>query len=166
MSRRRFPVSEVFRKDSRPLLEDPYRQEKKYRSNTLCPACGLLFQNGRWKRARATGQIQGERFCPACLRTLHDYPGGVLRLSGSFLESHREEILQRIRNLAAEASKEHPLERIIRTEEKEAEILVYSTSEHLVARLGKAIRSDFSGTLDLKYDSSEKYAMAHWTREG
>jgi hypothetical protein len=160
------PVSEVFRKDMKPRSEDPYRARKKHSANTKCPSCDLLFHKGVWKWAKA-GSHQALRWklCPACLQIKHAYPGGVLKLSGSFLVGHHGDILRRIENLAKEIVKEHPLERIMKMEEKNGEIFIYATSEHLVARLGKAIRRDFKGELVLKYARDDKYATAHWRRE-
>jgi len=163
--RQRFTVSEVFRKDMKPRLEDPYRPVKKYRSNTECPGCGLVFQKGVWKRSRGAPFLQERKLCPACLRARQDYPGGVLRLSGGFLTAHHEDIVRRIERLAQEAEREHPLERVIRVREENGDLLVYATNEHLIARLGKALQSDFSGTLELEYARGQKYATAHWRRE-
>jgi hypothetical protein len=163
--RQRFRVSEVFRKDMRPRLEDPYKPVKKYRSNTECPGCGLVFQKGVWKRSQGAGTIQQRKLCPACLRAQQDYPGGVLRLSGGFLTVHHKDILGRIEGLAQEAEREHPLERVIRVREESGELLVYATNEHLIARLGKALHRDFKGTLDLEYAPGQNYAVAHWRRD-
>ncbi len=159
-------VSEVFRKDMRFRLDHPYRRPGKYPSDTKCPECGLLFQNGAWKWAepKPNHELQW-KLCPACLQVRDGYAGGVLKLSGSFLARHREEILNRVRNVEKRVLGEHPLERIMRMEERSGEIIVYATSEHLIARLAKALHRDFRGTLDLKYAREDKFATAHWRRE-
>jgi hypothetical protein len=61
--------------------------------------------------------------------------------------------------------KEHPLERIMKMKERNGELIIYVTSEHLVARLGKAIHRDYKGEFVLKYARDDKYAVAHWRRD-
>ena len=163
---RTFPISEAHRKDMKPRLEDPYRAQKKHPKNTKCPNCGLIFQKGAWKwsKARTPGVVHW-KFCPACLQMRHGFAGGELRLSGNFLKAHHGHILNRIENLARGVMKQHPLERIMKMEQKNGEMVIYVTSEHLVARLGKAIHRDFKGELVLKYARDDKYALAHWKRD-
>lgn len=163
---RTFPISEVYRKDMKPRLDDPYRAQKKHPKNTKCPNCGLIYQRGawRWAKARARGAVHWKT-CPACLQTRHRFAGGELKLSGEFLTEHHGEILNRIENLARRVVKQHPLERIMKMEEKNGEVVIYVTSVHLVARMGKAIHRDFKGELVLKYARDDKYAVAHWRRD-
>jgi hypothetical protein len=164
--RKQHSVSEVFRKDMRFRLDHPYRRREKYPSDTECPECGLLFQDGVWKRGVLDGSREvHHKLCPACLQIRDDYSGGRLRASGSFVEGHRQEILNRIRNVARETGAERPLERLMRIEERPHEIVVYATGEHLIARLGKALRRDFGGELALKYSPEDKFATADWSRE-
>ena len=163
---RTFPISEVYRKDMKPRLDDPYRAPKKHRKNTKCPECGLIYSRGAWRHAKA--QLRGEvhwKSCPACLRTRHGFAGGELKLSGDFFIEHHGEILNRIENLARAVKAEHPLERIVKMDEKSGELVIFATSEHLVARLGKAVHRDFKGELVLKYARDDKYALAHWRRD-
>ena len=86
-------------------------------------------------------------------------------MSGGFLTRHKQDIVNRVRNVAEHVLEEHPLERIMKMEENNGEILVYATSEHLIARIAKALHRDFKGTLKLTYASEDKFASAHWSRE-
>ncbi len=163
---RTFPISEVYRKDMKPRLEDAYRAQKKHPKNTKCPNCGLIYQKGAWRWAKARRlEVVRWKLCPACLQMNHSFAGGELKLSGSFLVEHHGEILNRIEKLARGVMKEHPLERIMKMKERNGELIIYVTSEHLVARLGKAIHRDFKGEFVLKYARDDKYAVAHWRRD-
>lgn len=165
MTRKR-AVSEVFRKDMRPALESPYESREKYAGNTVCPDCGAVFLAGSWKWSRPEeGHPVSEKRCPACRQIQDDYAGGELTLSGSFLAGHREEILNRVRNVERAAKGEHPLQRIMRIDESEGQVVIRATSEHLVARMGKALKRDFNGELELGYVAEEKFARAHWRRD-
>lgn len=158
-------VREVFRKDMRPKRENPYEATEKYPDNTLCPECGVVFVKGKWTWAKpqAEGEVHS-MLCPACRQIQDDYAGGVLTLSGAFVAAHRDDILNRCRNVEAAEKKEHPLQRIMAIVEKGEEIEIRATSEHLVARMGKALKSDFNGELELSFGLEENFARAHWRR--
>ena len=160
-------VREVFRKDMRPSLQTPYeaREREKYADDTLCPECGAVFVKGRWKWAKPLRKDDVSSMpCPACQQIKDDYAGGVLTLSGSFLTAHREDILNRVRNVEEAEKKDHPLQRIMAIVDKGEDVEVRTTSEHLVARMAKALKSDFNGELELSFLREENFARARWRR--
>lgn len=157
-------VSEVFRKDMRPKRENPYEATEKYRDDTLCPECGAVFVKGKWKWAKPPAKGGTSMLCPACRQIKDDYAGGVLTLSGDFVASHRGEVLNRVRNVEAAEKKDHPLQRIMGIVDRGKEVEIRATSEHLVARMAKALKSDFDGELDLSFGREESFARAHWRR--
>jgi hypothetical protein len=125
-----------------------------------------VFQDGTWKRiAVAVGRELKPKLCPACMQIRDGRAGGVVEIGGSFAASHRQELLNRIRNVEARTLEERPLERIIDIKEKDGQITVSATTEHLVARIGKAIQRDFGGELQLKYAPEDKFATARWRRD-
>jgi hypothetical protein len=157
---------EVLRKQRRGRFGGPYQRSGKYRSNTQCPICHLLFQDGVWKHGAATSEpVQQEKLCPACLQVRDGQVGGIVEFSGAFANSHRQELLARIRNVEKQTREERPLERIIRMMQGRDSIVVSATTEHLIARIGKSIQRDFGGKLDLKYALEDKFALAHWHRD-
>lgn len=163
---KRFRMSDTFRQDKRVDLENPYGRSEKYPSDTKCPGCGLLFHEGMWKwKAPDAGHAVQSKLCPACLQIRDGHAGGVVELGGSFTVGHRQELLNRIRNVEKQTQAERPLERIISIKEGKSEIVVSATTEHLIARIGKAILRDFGGTLDLKYAPEDKFATARWRRD-
>jgi hypothetical protein len=143
----------------------------KYRSKTRCPKCGLMFVDGLWKREMASERKKSDergrqyKLCPACIQIRDGQIGGIVQFSGTFMESHREELLNRIRNLEKQTGEERPLERIIKIKEGANSIEISATTEHLVARLGKSIQRDFGGDLDLRYAPEDKFAFVHWHRD-
>lgn len=163
---RHLPIREVFRKDVGSRVKNPYRRQGKYLSGTRCPDCGLLFLNGTWKWSGApAGQKLRSKKCPACLQIQDNYPGGMLHLGGTFLPRHRKEILKCVRNAEKATLAEHPLGRIFRTEEAQGEIVLSSTTEHLVSRIGKALRDAFGGELHIKYGPEVEWAIARWHKD-
>ena len=109
--------------------------------------------------------MPNERLCPACLQIREGQIGGIVQCSGSFIESHRRELLARIRNVEKRTQEERPLERIIGMKENRLGFEISTTTEHLGARIAKAIHRDFGGELELKYAPEDKFALAHWHRE-
>jgi NMD protein affecting ribosome stability and mRNA decay len=155
-------------------LSEPYRNEKrvqaakneKHRSVMWCPECGLVFQEGVWKRSDIKrGPDRQPKLCPACTQIKAGVAGGIVQLGGSFAAAHRQDLLNRIRNLETLVADERPLERIINIKEEHGEIVISATTEHLAARIGKAIQRDFGGELQLKYAPEDKFATARWHRD-
>lgn len=162
----RHQLREVLRMEKRGAIGGPYQKSEKYRSNTCCPKCRLLFQDGVWKRAtKANGSETQWKLCPACMQIRDGQIGGVVQFSGAFAGSHRQELLNRIRNVEKQTQEERPLERIINMKEDKQGIVVSATTEHLVARIGKSIQRDFGGELDLRYAPDDKFAYVHWHRD-
>jgi NMD protein affecting ribosome stability and mRNA decay len=86
--------------------------------------------------------------------------------NGEFLKKHREEILNRIKNIVDEVMSQRPLQRILWLEEKEdGSIEIATTSEHLARHLGEAINSAFKGEFDFKYNEGEKLVRVFWHRD-
>src|SRR5512141_3023631 len=100
---------------------EPYRNEKRVRSGmnakhpaeTRCPRCGLVFHDGAWKRCdlRSVQEVH-TKLCPACLQVRDRLAGGIVQLGGTFAVLHRQDLLNRIRNVEARTLEERPLERI------------------------------------------------------
>jgi len=162
---KRTQLREVLHMEKRGAVGRPLQSEKS-RANTRCPKCGLLYQDGVWKRASAgNGTTQHEKLCPACLQIRDGRVGGIVQFSGSYTGSHRQELLNRIRNVEKQTREERPLERIISMKEDKEGIVVSATTEHLVAKIGKSVQRDFGGDLDLRYTPDDKFAYVHWHRD-
>ncbi|MBI3352946.1 MAG: ATPase [Nitrospirae bacterium] len=120
-----------------------------------------MFIQGRWTWASRPVQAH-EEICPACHRIEDKYPAGILTLSGPYLKTHREEILKVIHHQEAEAKKEHPLCRVIGTEESEDGIVVTTTDTHLPRRIGEALWHGHHGELDLHYSKDPRLVRMSW----
>ncbi len=159
-------AKEVFRNEKRGRVGKAYPRPEKFPANTRCPKCELVFQDGVWKRVVPEGRHQFTwKLCPACMQVRDGQVGGVIRFGGSFIADHRQDLLNRIRNLEKQTVEERPLERIIDIKEGKDGIFVSATTEHLIARIGKAVQRDFGGTLNLRYAPEDKFATAHWHRD-
>lgn len=140
-------------------------QSGKLASNTRCPACNLLFQDGVWKKSFANGKECRWKLCPACTQIRNGQAGGIVQFSGAFAGNHRQELLNRIRNVERHTKEERPLERIISMKENKSGITISATTEHLVVKIGKSIQRDFGGDLEFRYAPDENFAYVHWRRD-
>jgi hypothetical protein len=163
---KKLKLREALRNQKRGQLGGPYQRLGKYPSNTRCPKCNLFFQDGVWKRGSSTEVSEQQwKLCPACLQIRDGHVGGIVQFSGTFAGMHRQELLNRIRNVEKLTQEDRPLERIMSLKENSEGIVVSATTEHLVARIGKSIQRDFGGELDLRYAPEDKFALVHWHRD-
>ncbi|WP_022846202.1 MULTISPECIES: BCAM0308 family protein [unclassified Desulfurobacterium] len=150
--------------------ENPYYEGQKYPEPTVCPECGVIFKDGRWQWKKdlkeKLPQDVNKSLCPACRRKRDRYPGGIVILKGNFLKEHKEEILNRIRNIVEDVSALRPLQRILWMDEKnDGTMEIATTSEHLARHIGEAINSAFKGNFEVKYNENEKFARIVWERD-
>ncbi|MBD3616299.1 MAG: ATPase [Gracilimonas sp.] len=141
---------------------DPYQRTQKLPDPTLCPSCGSIFTKGRWTW-ESIEFVDNEKLCPACQRIQDNYPAGYIEVEGSFFQSHKEELLNLIRNLEKKKTEQHPLERIITISESDGKMIITTTGMHLPKMIGDALKSSYEGDLDISYDA-ESMARVHWTR--
>jgi NMD protein affecting ribosome stability and mRNA decay len=124
-----------------PIL-DPYQHQQKLHEGTVCPQCGAVYHQGRWKWvARFEGV--GEELCPACRRIKEEFPAGVVTLRGEFAREHKEEMVHLARHQEEAEKREHPLNRIMSIEEDAQGIVINTTDIHLPRRIGEAVKRAF-----------------------
>jgi len=159
-------MREGLRKQKRGQLGGNGLRSEKYPANTRCPRCDLHFEDGVWKHADSNRRTEWRyKLCPACTQIRNGITGGIVHFSGAFADIHRQELLNRIRNVVKETQEDRPLERIIEVKEDKDGILVSATTEHLAVKIGKHIQRDFGGTLHLKYAPEDKFAFVQWHRD-
>lgn len=153
-----------------PSSADPYREVASLPEPALCSRCGAVWRKGKWSRSADTlrdvlrWSKPHPAVCPACRRIQDSYPGGVVSLQGSFLTTHRQEILNRVRNEEAAARK--PLDRIMTIEEgRRSGLVVHTTSERLARRIGRAVQKAYGGTLQVRFAPEEKLVRVTWRRD-
>ncbi len=144
--------------------ERPYLSSKKHKGAVVCPKCGLVFLDGKWKKAEKPDEYK-EILCPACKRIRDGYFGGILNLKSSLLKTKKDEILNLIKNKEESAQVSNPLRRIGKIEEKnDTEMIVYTTFEHLATSIGKALKRAYKGDLIIQYRENEKAARIYWEK--
>ncbi|MEE9140337.1 MAG: BCAM0308 family protein [Alphaproteobacteria bacterium] len=148
----------------RERVHDPYKTRRKLPEPTVCPQCGAVFHDGRWKWARRPADAH-EELCQACNRTNDGYPAGVVTLTGDFVEKHKVEILQLARNQEEQEKLEHPLHRIMNIEQGEDCTVINTTDIHLPRRIGQKLFDAYEGDFDFHYDAEGYFVRVNWSRE-
>ncbi len=156
-----------------PNWGDPYLNDQQKYGHQLCRVCGAIYTRGRWYLPEALPKeyykaIQENLHpvvCPACRKAQDRVPGGILTLTGSFLATHREELLRLIHNESESARKINPLERVITIEEDGDTTVVHTTNEKLVQRLGHALHRAYGGKVQYRWSEDAKIARVYWHRD-
>lgn len=146
---------------------DTYQQTTKLPDPTLCTRCGCVFSNGRWSWQELPEKDRhkiNKTLCPACKRIEDNVPAGYMDLSGEFFISHKDEILNLIKNEADAETQEHPMERIMEISEKPDGIYITTTGIHVARRLGEAVEKAYKGQLNYAYGDDEKTIRVSWYR--
>jgi len=89
---------------------------------------------------------------------------GIVRVRGEFWKEHRGEIFNLIRNEERRAQKVNPLERIIKMEESEGELIIETTSGVLAHRIGNALEKSYKGKSRYHLSEDQKLLRVEWER--
>lgn len=143
---------------------DTYRLKGKLPEPSLCNTCGALYVNGRWTWAEPPEKSHPVT-CSACRRIEDQLPAGVIKLQGFFLEKHRQEILNLVRNTEKLEKNHHPLERIMGVAERDGFVDLQTTGVHLARRIGEALSRSYQGDYSIRYGEDEQSIRIQWQRD-
>lgn len=150
---------------------DSYSEKGAARSLSLCELCRSVYRNKRWYadpglyEAAKRESHAVEAICPACRRIREDVPGGIVTLKGSYVQTHKQELLNLIRNEEGRARGFNPLERVMSVRENgSASLVVSTTNEKLAQRIGRAIKKAFHGEVAYNWSRDNKLVRVEWER--
>lgn len=145
------------------LDHDPYHSKLKLKEPTVCPECNAVFSRGRWSWQDRPDDAR-QQLCPACQRIKDKVPAAFLTLRGDFLAAHRDEIMNLIHNYEEREKAEHPLKRIMGSEEQEEGLVMTFTDAHLARGIGEAIHHAYEGDIDYQYTKEDIMLRVTWSR--
>ena len=144
---------------------DPYDLGRKYTEGMYCPRCGARYHQGRWRWSEKDNTSGEPQLCPACRRILDNFPAGEIRISGKYVNNHRNEIVNLIQNVIREEEARSPLKKVIDFTLEGDRLTVSLTDDHLARHIGEAVHRAYDGDLAIKYSEGEKFVRLHWHRD-
>jgi NMD protein affecting ribosome stability and mRNA decay len=157
-------------KKSIDTCKDPYLPKGGSHDMALCKQCQSIYHNKRWYREGSFDNKKISLFsalqviCPACRKIKDNFPGGIVTLTGDFLQEHKKDILNLIKNEEERARGFNPLERIIKISNGSKKMEISTTNEKLAQRIGRKIKKAFSGEVEYKWSQDTKLLRVSWSR--
>lgn len=148
-----------------PKTNDPYHKGRKHSEGMYCPECRALYQHGRWVWPREGDKPREARVCSACRRVRDRFPAGEVLVTGTYLKSHRNEIVNLIYNVLRVENSRSPLKRLIDFSSENGTLRVSLTDDHLARRIGDALYKAYRGDLAVRYSGGEKFVRLYWHRD-
>lgn len=148
---------------------DPYLPKGHQHDMALCRNCHAIYHNKRWsfdeklyiKKRDHKKTIM--MLCPACQKIRDGYAEGFVTLKGDYLNGHKVDILNLIRNEEEKARGLNPLERIIEIKDRGKIVEITTTHEKLAQRFGKKVHEACQGELIIKM-TSDRITRVVWER--
>lgn len=144
---------------------DPYNEGKKSTEGLYCPQCRAVYQHGRWTWPRQGETFREPHLCSACRRIKDRFPAGEVLVSGKYLSSHMNEIVNLIRNVIREEKNRSPLKKVISFVNENGNLRVSLTDDHLARHIGDALYKAYRGDLEVKYSEGERFVRLYWHRD-
>uniref|UniRef100_A0A7C6EC56 ATPase n=1 Tax=candidate division WOR-3 bacterium TaxID=2052148 RepID=A0A7C6EC56_UNCW3 len=151
-------------------LDDPYLTNKAYPEPTICPICGLVYHNKPWQKddhlLNSIKAIAQKHKCPSCRKIEDHFAMGLVFITPKtdFVEKHKSEIINLIRNEEKREFLRNPLDRIMSLKENDGSIVVETTSENLAVSIGRALARAYNGKVDFRFSRENKQVQVKWQR--
>jgi len=91
--------------------------------------------------------------------------GGVLKISGSFILNHEEEVLNLIKKEGKLEEERNPQARITKIEKSDGSILVETSNHSLAMHMGKSLQRAYKGEHKYRFLKGQKYVEVDWKRD-
>lgn len=149
---------------------DPFVPGKGLKDPSLCKHCHNYFHDNRWSNDTQAYEQLKERtdvhwvVCPSCRKAREGVVEGVLTLRGSYLWKHENEIRRLLENEKDKMTARNPLERIVRMEREEDQLIVETTEKRLVEQLGRALQRAHRGEFDIQWSGCPEVCRVSWER--
>ena len=163
-------IQTMNKRKSMDTTQDPYSLKVSNSEVALCRKCHATYQNRKWHlKKEFYDKLAGLKntkivLCPACRKIKDNFPGGIVKLKGDFLQEHETEIMNLIRNEEIRAMGFNPLERIIEILHTREGIEVKTTNEKLAQRITRRVERAYQGKVEYKWSNGTKLLRAEWIR--
>lgn len=136
----------------------------------ICPRCHAISTHKRWfLNEPLYDQLREEPstrlvLCPGCRRIERQEYEGEVHLRGPWLRRLRPQAMHLIANVEQQARQANPISRVASVENCADEILIFTTTNTLAERIGRAFHSAFKGQLRFQRLPGQHYSRICWSR--
>jgi len=140
------------------------------KAELICKFCSSIYEEKHWKsieklNPKFIDQMK-KTVCPACHAGKGLISDGTLHVTGSFMNQHRQEILNIILNTETREINRDILNRIERIDTRPNEITVYTGKNMLAVEIGKKISDAYKGgKLEIKWSKKDKPVEVKWHKD-
>jgi len=138
----------------------------------VCPGCGAISLQKRWffdealkEEIIGSGQFEYDS-CPGCAAAETEEVGGVVVLSGSFLEGRIDEFVNAIKHEEESLHEDNPASIIINMAASQDGIVIRTANPFMAERIGKRLKKAYDGELTIVWSHEDRLARVYWSREG
>lgn len=138
---------------------------------TICPVCHSISDGKHWhldekeyQRLRRDPGVRIE-LCPADQRIQRQMYDGEVVLRGSWMQQHKDEVINFVHNEEKRARETNPMARLATVQDRGDYIYILTTSQALARRIGAGLRSAFKGRLVVQRLPYENFTRVRWARD-
>ncbi|MHB0976406.1 MAG: BCAM0308 family protein [Candidatus Aquicultorales bacterium] len=135
----------------------------------ICGRCDAVYDGHKWvedHRLHESVLKQAElTLCPGDERLEKHRVDGVVKLTGGFLRTHRDEAVNLIHNVSEKHAHRNVASRIVEVKEDDGGITVETTEVTLAERIGKEFEKAFSGDLTINWLRDAAFVRVNWHRD-
>lgn len=164
---------EVYRAQVGPKVQWqmlPHGQPRGHAGTIVCPRCHSISNGKRWFQDEDLYQCIRDMpevrtvVCPGCQRLEANTYEGVVWLRSPLLSDSRDQAMHLIAHAEAQARRHNPASRVLAIEARGDTIQVFTTTNFLAERIGRAFQRSFKGTLQFNRAPGERFSRVHWSR--
>lgn len=137
----------------------------------ICPVCHAISDGKLWhldedayQRLRRDPNVKVE-LCPADERIQRQMYDGEVVLKGQWLQDHKEEVLNWVRNEEKRTRATNPMARLATLQDRDGYVYILTTSQALARRIGSGLKSAFKGRLTVQRLPFEAFTRVRWARD-
>lgn len=156
---------------------DPYLSMTNPADMSICFDCESVYHDKRWIMiedfARVNPDVDAHEMvneakhfavCPACHKIADGFVGGYVTMEGEFFMSHKEEVLNAIRNKEMRVMHSNPLSKVMAINEDDRKVVISTTTGKLARSIGSQLGKSFHGDVTYKWGGYDGATRVYWSR--
>lgn len=137
----------------------------------ICRTCDAVSNIKRWETAPILHAIYAKdksvekALCPGCQRAKDKYIDGIVELNGEVVAKKAKDIKGLIDNILSYARSDDPVHNIVSMKGVGNKLTINTTSVWLAETIGKAIRRQYKGHLEIHFARGEEFVRVYWEQK-